>query len=181
MLKVAGELFVRQGYDGTSTRQIADQVGCTKAALYYHFKEGKEELFQEVFKKHCPDFGPLLGNCDAAASLNELILCIASNMKKHRSERVNPMRWVIAEFPNFDEGQREMLRARKRQHLDRVSDLLGRFIPDRLEAERVATLMLSTMVGYDQLFVQMEIEESGGESMEAYVQLFAECIAAKYG
>ena len=90
------------------------------------------------------------------------------------------MRWVIAEFPNFDEGQREMLRARKRQHLDRVSDLLERFISDRQEAELVATLMLGAMVGYDQLFIQMGNDESDGKSMEAYVKFFAECIAAKY-
>ncbi len=180
MLKVAGELFVRQGYDGTSTRQIADEVGCTKAALYYHFKDGKEELFQEVFKLHCPEFGHVLANCEAAASLNELILCLARNMKKHQPERLNRMRWVIAEYPNLDEGQREMLRVRKREHLDKVADLLGRFIADRQEAEHVATLMLGAMVGYDQLFVQMENKESDGKSMEAYVQFFAECIAAKY-
>ena len=180
MLAVAGELFVRQGDIGTSTRQIAEAVGCTKAALYYHFKEGKEELFQEVFKLHCPDFGPMMGHCESATSLKELVLCLATTMKKHGPERLNRIRWIIAEFPNLDEGQREMLRARKKQHLDKVSDLLGQFIAERQEAEHVATLMLGAMVGYDQLFVQMESEPSDGKSMEAYVQFFAECVAARY-
>jgi AcrR family transcriptional regulator len=31
------ELFVRQGYEMTSLREIADRVGITKASLYYHF------------------------------------------------------------------------------------------------------------------------------------------------
>ena len=180
MLAIAGELFVRQGYIGTSTRQIAEAVGCTKAALYYHFKQGKEELYQEVFKLHCPDFGPILSNCEGAATLSDLILCLATNMVKHQPERINRMRWVIAEFPNLDEGQREMLRERKKRHLDQVSDLLGRFIANRQEAEHVATLMLGAMVGYDQLFVQMESEPPDGKSREAYVQFFAECIAARY-
>ena len=37
ILDVSAELFVEQGYDGTSLREIADRLGFTKAALYYHF------------------------------------------------------------------------------------------------------------------------------------------------
>lgn len=35
---VALELFTEYGYDKTSLREIADRLGVTKAALYYHFK-----------------------------------------------------------------------------------------------------------------------------------------------
>ncbi|BCB82404.1 hypothetical protein GCM10022251_48220 [Phytohabitans flavus] len=34
---VAMELFTAQGYEQTSLREIADQVGMTKASLYYHY------------------------------------------------------------------------------------------------------------------------------------------------
>ncbi|GAA4226064.1 TetR family transcriptional regulator [Streptosporangium album] len=40
---VALKLFVEQGYEGTSLREIAEALGVTKAALYYHFKS-KEEI-----------------------------------------------------------------------------------------------------------------------------------------
>jgi AcrR family transcriptional regulator len=40
---IAMELFNEQGYDKTSLREIADRLGVTKAALYYHFKS-KEEI-----------------------------------------------------------------------------------------------------------------------------------------
>ena len=43
ILDVAAELFVEQGYDGTSLREIAERLGVTKAALYYHFKS-KEDI-----------------------------------------------------------------------------------------------------------------------------------------
>jgi AcrR family transcriptional regulator len=43
ILAVAAELFTEQGYDGTSLREIADRLGFTKAALYYHFRS-KEDL-----------------------------------------------------------------------------------------------------------------------------------------
>jgi AcrR family transcriptional regulator len=40
---VALELFTEQGYERTSLREIAERLGVTKAALYYHFKS-KEEI-----------------------------------------------------------------------------------------------------------------------------------------
>jgi AcrR family transcriptional regulator len=43
ILDVAGELFTDHGYDATSLREIADRLGFTKAALYYHF-QSKEEI-----------------------------------------------------------------------------------------------------------------------------------------
>jgi AcrR family transcriptional regulator len=47
ILDAALDLFVAQGYDGTSLRQIAEQLGVTKAALYYHF-ESKEEILRAL-------------------------------------------------------------------------------------------------------------------------------------
>jgi AcrR family transcriptional regulator len=41
--QVALDLFVEQGYEKTSLREIAERLGVTKAALYYHFKT-KEDI-----------------------------------------------------------------------------------------------------------------------------------------
>ena len=40
---IALELFAEQGYDKTSLREIAEGLGVTKAALYYHFNS-KEDI-----------------------------------------------------------------------------------------------------------------------------------------
>jgi AcrR family transcriptional regulator len=45
--KLALELFAERGYDGTSLREIADRLGITKAAVYYHFKT-KEEILASL-------------------------------------------------------------------------------------------------------------------------------------
>jgi AcrR family transcriptional regulator len=47
ILDTALELFTTKGYDGTSLRDIAERLGVTKAALYYHF-ERKEDILLEL-------------------------------------------------------------------------------------------------------------------------------------
>jgi AcrR family transcriptional regulator len=47
ILDIALELFTERGYDKTSLRDIAERLGTTKAALYYHF-ERKEDIFLEL-------------------------------------------------------------------------------------------------------------------------------------
>lgn len=42
-------LFAEQGYDKTSLREIAEQVGVTKAALYYHFPS-KEQILAALLE-----------------------------------------------------------------------------------------------------------------------------------
>jgi AcrR family transcriptional regulator/vacuolar-type H+-ATPase subunit H len=45
--QVALELFTSNGYEATSLREIAERLGVTKAALYYHFKT-KDEIIQSL-------------------------------------------------------------------------------------------------------------------------------------
>jgi len=47
ILDTAQRLFDEQGYDATSLRQIAEAVGMTKAAVYYHYP-AKEHLLLEL-------------------------------------------------------------------------------------------------------------------------------------
>ena len=47
ILQVALDLFGRQGYSGTSIRDIANRMGMTKAAVYYHFPS-KENLLADI-------------------------------------------------------------------------------------------------------------------------------------
>jgi AcrR family transcriptional regulator len=45
--EVALDLFTEQGYEATSLREIAERLGVTKAALYYHFKT-KEDIITSL-------------------------------------------------------------------------------------------------------------------------------------
>lgn len=49
ILQTAQGLFIQRGYNGLSMRAIAEQVGVSKAALYYYF-EDKQQLFLAILE-----------------------------------------------------------------------------------------------------------------------------------
>jgi len=52
ILDVALELFVEHGYDNTSLREIAERMGFSKAALYYHFPSKDDILMALHLRVH---------------------------------------------------------------------------------------------------------------------------------
>ncbi|WP_382306428.1 TetR/AcrR family transcriptional regulator [Herbiconiux sp. UC225_62] len=52
-------LFSAQGYDATSLREIAERVGISKAALYYHFRS-KDEIVASVLRSRGDEAEELL-------------------------------------------------------------------------------------------------------------------------
>jgi|SRR5580698_8497195 AcrR family transcriptional regulator len=50
ILDVALDLFTEQGYEQTSLREIAEKLGVTKAALYYHFAS-KDKIFLALHER----------------------------------------------------------------------------------------------------------------------------------
>lgn len=47
ILDAARELFITEGYDGVSMREVADRIEYSPTAIYVHFAD-KEELFREL-------------------------------------------------------------------------------------------------------------------------------------
>jgi AcrR family transcriptional regulator len=56
LLSAARKLFVRKGYRGTTTEEIARAAGVTKGALYFHF-DSKEEILLELLKVNAETMG----------------------------------------------------------------------------------------------------------------------------
>jgi AcrR family transcriptional regulator len=56
---VALDLFAEQGYEATSLREIAERLGVTKAALYYHFKS-KEDIVHSFTEDYVAELDALL-------------------------------------------------------------------------------------------------------------------------
>jgi AcrR family transcriptional regulator len=65
ILETAQRLFAERGYDATSLQMIADEMGLTKAAVYYHFR-AKNEILLAAMR---PGLLRLQGLLDEAAAI----------------------------------------------------------------------------------------------------------------
>jgi AcrR family transcriptional regulator len=65
ILETAQRLFTEHGYDATSLQMIADEMGLTKAAVYYHFR-AKVDIRHEIILAGVKQLSTLL---DEAAAI----------------------------------------------------------------------------------------------------------------
>lgn len=85
ILEVARELFTDNGYEGTSLREIADRLGFTKAALYYHF-QSKEQLLLALLEPVQGMVAQLLTDLEAAdgpGAWGEVLSGVIAQMASH--------------------------------------------------------------------------------------------------
>ena len=91
-MDVAIDCFAKYGSQATSIDRIAKAAGVTKGALYYHFKD-KEELLFEAVKKRVGQFerrvvGDLPPTADAAGALRQLARVCYDHATKSNHRRL---------------------------------------------------------------------------------------------
>src|ERR1700742_1261524 len=114
---VALELFIEQGYEATSLREIAERLGVTKAALYYHFKT-KEDIVASLVQDRIDALAELLDWAEAqppGPQLREEIIRRYSD-ELHRGRHHDTMRFfernqtALRDHPKNTEFKDIMLR-----------------------------------------------------------------------
>lgn len=172
----AAELFITQGYNATSVRQIAEAAGCTDAALYYHFREGKRALFQAVLERNLPDFLAMLEPCQEAVSLPDLISTIGKNL-----ELATPLwgkiSWLVAEFPHLSDDEKKLVHQSYLTFQSELMHLIRSFVEEEADAQITAWLVICALFGYGQTFLHLEMQAIVPLSFEQFkvnlAQLYA--------
>jgi AcrR family transcriptional regulator len=72
ILAIAGELFGRQGYAGTSIADISSRLGTSKAAIYYHFAS-KKEILDAIIASPLSDYTAIAERARQGAPPEELL------------------------------------------------------------------------------------------------------------
>ncbi len=79
VLDVAELLFMERGYTAIALRDIADALGMKQASLYYHFPQGKEELYvavaERAFARHYAGMAAALAD---HSSIDAKLIAVAS-------------------------------------------------------------------------------------------------------
>jgi TetR/AcrR family acrAB operon transcriptional repressor len=154
LMAIAIDCFARYGYQGTSIDRIASAAGVTKGALYYHFRD-KEELLFEAVQDRIAEFeervvGSVSPSTDPAGALAEIArVCV------HIATKNNLRRFILTLMvealdtnPRLSEAFRGILR-RFRSYLAgivRVGQEQGVFRRD-VDASLAAQLFAGGVIG----------------------------------
>jgi AcrR family transcriptional regulator len=105
ILAAATRRFVTAGYHGISMREIADDVGVSKAALYYHFRD-KEALFLAILDESVGRMGALLDECAEAPTTREQLRHLLRGLFAWCPEERAVIRLASQEIVHLDEAAR---------------------------------------------------------------------------
>lgn len=176
IIEVTAALFVEQGYNATSIRQIADAVNCTEAALYYHF-QNKRDLLQAVLTAKIPNLATSLENLHRAPTLRDLVKAYNQIFRNIDSERTLIMRWLLSEFPRFSDEERGLIHDRFHTYHNTLSLAIGRFIPDAERASHLAWLLICTGFGYGQLCRNLGVPGLQSFPPDQMIELLADLVS----
>ncbi|WP_246148748.1 TetR/AcrR family transcriptional regulator [Nonomuraea turkmeniaca] len=158
ILDVARELFVQQGVQNTSLRQISDRLGITKPALYYHFAS-RDDLVRSIVQPLVEDVERFVAAREPGGDARELLEDYFELIWRHREVIVMIVR-EMSTLGYLDLGQRMF---DWRRTLVRL--LLG---PDvTLEQQIRATVALGGMSDCSAEYADLPMEQVKPTAVEA--------------
>ena len=108
-LESAIKLLAKQGYNGTSTLQIAKEAGVSQATVFKYFKT-KEDLLYSIIVPVIPKlFSSFLGRIKKANSVQELISYVVRDRFEFLEENRNTVRIVFSELLTNEELKKQLL------------------------------------------------------------------------
>lgn len=141
--RAAMELFARQGFAGTTIKDIARRADVTEGALYRHYA-GKEEMASALFDREVARIGEhLSGLLDTWASPGERLKAAVEYLYSGYREDPWPLLFVILNFQNLQENS---VLHEKKHIYDYIVDYLGRVFQDE-SVERDYELLSTLITG----------------------------------
>lgn len=143
--EAAFQLFINQGYHGTSMRQIAEAADLTAASIYNHYKS-KEQIFRQVLLAHHPyhQILPILESAkgdDAETMLRDVANRVFKIIRKQRG-LLHIMFIELVEFEGKHFG--EIFRSMS----PRIFAFLGKLKSNKGQLRKIPeTNILLTMIG----------------------------------
>jgi AcrR family transcriptional regulator len=147
--QVALELFTKKGYEATSLREIADELGIQKPSLYYHFK-GKEDILRALFDERGDEAEQLLEWISRQPQRPELIrAAVLRWVQSFSADKLRGIRFMSAN-PLIARTYEGHTGNRIGSTLNQLVDLLAGLLPDQSPAKvlqlRMALLSINAAV-----------------------------------
>jgi AcrR family transcriptional regulator len=175
IIEKAGELFREQGYTATTIKQIAKAAGCTTAALYYYFEDGKQHILREVIHESArgAEFSRTLPQ---AESLEEFLVELGANLAERFPRVADRFNWIMLQFPTLPDEEKRILQDQVIGIQHALRERIGQYVADEETAERLAWLVYCSFLGYQQMFTKMEVERTVDLSAVEYSRFLAQVV-----
>lgn len=142
-LAAAVELFWRRGYDATSIATLTAAMGVTPPSLYAAFGD-KERLFDEASARYFERTCEGLDRALALPTAREAVARMLQDTARAHTGASTPAGCLMLTEPRLD-GQREELRRRLRDRLDR--GVRDGDLPDGTDVDRLAAFLVAVLRG----------------------------------
>lgn len=178
IISAAHDLFVRQGYHGTSMRQIAQEAGIAPGSLYNHFKN-KEAVFIAVFNVYHPyhEVMPALLSAKSESVeefIREAIRCLVGVI----GERTDFLNLMFIEMVEFNSVHAQELAAKLLPKQLEIAQRIQAIDHDQLR-ELPALILVRTFFGLFFAYLFSEIvmshhapKEFNQETLDYFVSIF---------
>jgi TetR/AcrR family transcriptional regulator, cholesterol catabolism regulator len=148
---VVARLFAHKGYDATSMREIARELGMNQSSLYHYFKS-KEEILFNLANDAMDDALPTLEEiCATDLSAVEKLKKVLDFYIHHYAGDQDRLTLLVNEMNSLDSGHRRKVVDKQRRYVDLIRsilDQLGREKGMRDVHPTVATFAFFGMVHY---------------------------------
>ena len=149
IMDIAMTLFARQGFEGTTTREIARSAGVNEAIIFRHFPS-KEDLYWAIIQRKCQSAGraQMIGEKIAAGESDLAIFSsIAENMLTRNRNDSDITRLLLFTALERHELSNEFFSGYVAQQYEMLADYIRRRIADGAFRAVDATLAARGFLG----------------------------------
>ena len=159
LLETAMKLFAQRGFDGVTTREIAERAGVTEAVIFQHF-ETKEALCSAIIEEKMRDHEPILADMLERSAdmsdyqmLHEMAVYILEELERDPTFQRLLLFSALTGHP--------LARMFFEERINRLCELFERFIRERVEQGKFWKIdpVLATRIFFGMLIHHTMVEQ----------------------
>ncbi len=166
IIDVATDLFARQGFEGTTTRQVAEAAGVNEAIIFRHFPT-KEDLYWAIIEHKCHSRGEndrVAEKLQSGGSDLEIFSGIAEEILSRDTKLTRLLLFCALE-------KHELTHRFFRTHVAQRYELVGEYIAQGIREGRFREIdpILAARSFFGMVFYQFQVQELfGGKDTQRF-------------
>jgi len=190
IIRAAMEVFARNGFGGSTTREIAKNAGISEAMIYSHFRN-KQDLYTAIIDEKLQESEPLYYPLDAMRNKDDprVFTTIVSNYLRRHSEDTTFMRLLLFSALEGHELASMFVAGPVRKYFEFLADYIGQRIDEgafKPVNKEITSRCLLGMVHYFVLLREILGDDTLKpadltEAVETIVKIFCQGILVDHG